>query len=483
MVFNSIGFAFFLVIVFLLYWIVFSRTAKSQNTVLLSASLIFYGWVDWRLLGIILFNACFNYFIGLGIFGAKSEKWKYRLFLLGIVINISVLGFFKYFNFFFESFLNIFNFFGANMIYNPLHIILPLGISFFTFQTLGYIIDVYNEKIKPSQDILVFTTYVTYFPKLLAGPIERAQRFLPQIEIKRRFDYPLAADGMRQILWGLFKKVVIADGCATIVNPIFENYQSYSGSTLLLGLFLYMFQIYSDFSGYSDIAIGVSKLLGIRLMKNFASPFFSTSISDFWKRWHISLTSWMMDYVFTPLSFTLRRFKKTGLIISIIATFMIVGLWHGANWTFIFYGLMNGLFFIPIVFKGTINKSSTFADGRTSTSLSDIMYMFGMFFLLMFNTTFFRLDTISHAFDFLGRLFSLSLFSMPILRSRLDLLILLIPILLLLIAEWGSRGQEHAFANLDSKYPISVRWIFYYVIVLTVVVSSGNEQQFIYFQF
>ncbi len=398
------------------------------------------------------------------------------------MVNISLLGFFKYFNFFFESFLNVFNFFGANLIYNPLHIILPLGISFFTFQTLGYIIDVYNDEIKPSQDILEFTTYVTYFPKLLAGPIERAQKFLPQIETKRLFDYHLAVDGMRQILWGLFKKVIIADSCAAIVNPIFENYQNYSGSTLFLGMFFYLFQIYCDFSGYSDIAIGVSKLFGIRLMKNFATPFFSTNISDFWRRWHISLTSWMMDYVFTPMSFMLRRYKKIGLIISIITTFIIVGLWHGANWTFIFYGLLNGLYFIPIVFKGTINKSSVSAEGRVLPSLNDLMYMSGMFFLLMCTVVFFRIDSISHGFVFLERIFSPSLFSMPIV-SRLKILLLLIPIGFLIFAEWSARGQEHVFSRIDYKYNLPVRWAVYCIIFVYIVTSSGNEQQFIYFQF
>jgi alginate O-acetyltransferase complex protein AlgI len=483
MVFNSIGFALFLIIVFILYWFVFNKSAKSQNILLLSSSLVFYGWIDWRFLGLILFNTCFNYFTGLGLSSSRNGKFRLRLLWIGILVNVSLLGFFKYFNFFFESFLYIFNFFGANLIYNPLHIILPLGISFFTFQTLGYIIDVYNDEIKPSRNILAFSTYVTYFPKLLAGPIERAQRFLPQIESIRFFDYPLAVDGMRQLLWGLFKKVVIADSCATIVNPIFENYQNYSGSTLFLGLFFYLFQIYCDFSGYSDIAIGVSKLFGIRLMKNFASPFFSINISDFWRRWHISLTSWMMDYVFTPLSFILRKYKRIGLIISIVATFIIVGLWHGANWTFIFYGLLNGLYFIPLVFKGTINKSSKISEVRVLPSFNDLLKMSGMFILLMCTVVFFRLDSISHAFVFLDRLFFHSLFSLPIVGSRLEIFLLLIPIAVLLFAEWKTRGEEHAFSCLDSKCTRSLRWIIYYVILVSVVVSSGNEQQFIYFQF
>lgn len=483
MFFNSIGFALFLFIVFILYWYIFNKSAKSQNIVLLFASLIFYGWVDWRFLGLVLFNACFNYFIGLIIFGSKIDRYKYRWLWFGVLVNISVLGFFKYFNFFFESFLNVFNFFGTNLTYNPLHIILPLGISFYTFQTLGYIIDIYKHKIKPSSDILVFTTYVIYFPKILAGPIERAQKFLPQIEIKRLFDYKLAADGMRQMLLGLFKKIVIADSCATIVNPIFENYQDYSGSTLFLGLFFFLSQIYCDFSGYSDIAIGVSKLFGIRLMKNFATPFFSINISDFWRRWHISLTSWMMDYVFTPLSFRLRQYKKIGLIMSIITTFVIVGLWHGANWTFIFYGLLNGLYFIPIVFKGRIKKSLEIGDGRTLPSLNDFFKISGMFLLLLFTSVFFRADSISHAFDFLGRLFSLSLFSMPNPASRLYVLILLIPIVVLLIAEWKTRGEEHIFASLNSRCILSIRWIIYYLIFVLIVLLSDNEQQYIYSQF
>jgi alginate O-acetyltransferase complex protein AlgI len=483
MIFNSIAFAVFFVVVFFLYWFAFSKTAKSQNIVLLSSSLVFYGWVDWRFLGLILFNACFNYFLGITIYGFKSDRSKNRLLWFGILVNISVLGFFKYFNFFFESFLNVFNYFGANLTYNPLHIILPLGISFFTFQTLGYIIDVYNDKINPSRNLLEFITYVSYFPKILAGPIERAQKFLPQIESKRLFDNQLAADGMRQILWGLFKKVVIADRCATIVIPIFNNYQDYSGSTLFLGLFLYLFQIYCDFSGYSDIAIGVSKLLGIRLMKNFASPFFSTNISDFWKRWHISLTTWMMDYVFTPLSFMFRRYNMIGLIISIITTFIIVGIWHGANWTFIFYGLLHGLYFIPIVLKGTINKSPVFADRGTFPSLNDFIAMSGMFLLLMCTTVFFRIDSISHGFYFLNKVFSSSLFSIPTTGKGVDVIFILFSIVVLLFVEWMTQGKEHAFTNIDFKLSFSYRWIIYVVVFLSVVVSSADEQQFIYFQF
>ncbi len=307
MVFNSPEFVLFLPIVFILYWFVFSKSAKSQNIILLLSSIFFYVWADWRFLFLVGANVLFNFFIGIQIQDAQKEKHKQQLLWLGIFFNLGILGYFKYFNFFYDSFVDLINLSGGNLNYSSLKILLPLGISFFTFQTLGYLFDIYNEEIEPCRDILAFSAYVLYFPKILAGPIERAQKFIPQIEVKRLFDNNLAFDGLRQILWGLFAKIVIADNCAGLVNEIFANPETQSGSMLMIGSVFFLIQIYCDFSGYSNIAIGVSKLLGIKLMTNFATPFFSTNISDFWKKWHISLTSWLMDYVFTPLSFLIAE--------------------------------------------------------------------------------------------------------------------------------------------------------------------------------
>ena len=482
MIFNTYSFLTFILFAFFLYWFIFNQTAKSQNILLFFASLVFYSWIDWRFLGLILFNASFNFIIGLRIFSVNNNEVKIWLLRLGILVNISILGFYKYFNFFIENVFEVFGFLGLNMLYNPLNVVIPLGISFITFQTLGYIIDVYNEELNPTKDFIAFATYVVYFPKLLAGPIERAGRFLPQINQKRIFDRNLATDGLRQILLGLFKKVVIADSCATIANPIFDQYQSHSGSTLFIALFFYVFQIYCDFSGYSDIAIGLSKLFGIRLMQNFSTPFFSTNISEFWKKWHISLTSWMMDYVFKPLSFNLRRYNRIGISLAIISTFIIVGLWHGPKWTYIFYGFLHGLYFIPMIYKKKSNNPLTTSDDNFFSLRSKIQ-MIGLFLLLMVTAVFFRSDTLSQGFDFIGKFFTLSLFSMPVLSSRLEALILLIPIVILMFLEYKTRGKEHAFSYFNSLSNVKIRWFAYILITLIVVNYSGDEQQFIYFKF
>jgi alginate O-acetyltransferase complex protein AlgI len=479
MIFNSLAFSLFLPIVFILYWFLFNKSAKKQNILLLSASLFFYGWADWRFLFLVIMNALLNYYIGTGISNTQKEKIKKRLLWLGLLINLGVLGYFKYFNFFYDSFADLFNLFGANLNYSSLKIILPLGISFFTFQTLGYIIDVYNEEIEPYRDLLVFTTYVTYFPKILSGPIERAQKFIPQIEVRRNFDYQLANDGLRQILWGLFAKIVVADNCAALVNNIFDNYQNQSGSMLLLGSFCYLIQIYCDFSGYSNMAIGISKLFGIKLMMNFATPFFSTNIGDFWKKWHISLTTWMMDYVFTPLSFILRKYKKKGLILSIITTFVIVGLWHGANWTFIVFGLLQGLYFIPLIFKGNLNQPSSNAPTNLLPSLKYFFQMIGLFFLLMLTAVFFRSESVGQAVEYLSNIFSTSLF----VRPDIEQIIFILPIIIFfLIIEWISKDKQHAMQF--DNHSVYIAWSAYLIIGFIVVLSfKSNNSSFIYLQF
>lgn len=479
MVFNSPQFVLFLPIVFILYWLVFNRSVKSQNLLLLMASVFFYIWADWRFLFIVIANALLNYYLGIKIRDTNKENIKQRLLWLGVIINIGVLSYFKYFNFFYDSFADLFNLLGADLHHSSLKIIFPLGISFFTFQTLGYLFDIYNDEIDPCRDIIVFSTYVIYFPKILAGPIERAQRFIPQIEAVRVFDNNLAIDGLRQILWGLFAKIVIADNCAAIVNGIFDNYQTQHGSMLLLGSFFYLLQIYCDFSGYSNIAIGVSKLLGIKLMTNFATPFFSTNISDFWKKWHISLTSWLMDYVFTPLSFTLRKYKKRGLFISIIITFILVGFWHGANWTFLVFGILQGLYFLPMILKGTMNKSSTITTGKTLPSLKEFSQMAFMFVLMGLTCIFFRAESISQAFIYLSNIFSPTLFQLP----DFNKFIFIVPVILLFISmEWFSRNKQHALEfNMRSVY---FKWSVYIIIGFVVLLAyDNNPDDFIYLQF
>ena len=488
MIFNSIGFAIFLAVTVILYWYFFSKNAKLQNILLLVASLFFYGWADWRFLILLVGTISVNFFLGMKLSIISKIKTRRALFISGILFNITTLGYFKYFNFFIEGFVSLLRISGYDILYNPLQIILPLGISFFTFQLIGYLIDIYNEEIEPCNNFLTFSTYVSFFPKLLAGPIERAQRFIPQIESKRNFDYGLAVDGMRQILWGLFKKVVIADNCASIVNPIFNNYTDNSGGVLLAGLFFYIIQVYADFSGYSDIAIGVSKLFGIRLMKNFAFPFYSTSISDFWKKWHISLSSWMMDYVFTPLSFLLRRLKRWGLIFSIIITFSIVGFWHGANWTFIVFGLFNGLYFVPLVFRGTINKSSVVSSGKILPSIKEFLLMLGMFILVMLTVIFFRAESLSQSFQYLKLMtVERSIFSLNEILAFLKELKtndITFFILFLFVIEWLQREKEHALESILINRNFIFRWLFYFLIFGTILlIGKWGNQDFIYLQF
>ena len=297
MLFNSFEFLLFLPVVFLLYWFVFNKKLNLQNLLLLVSSYIFYGWWDYRFLSLIIFSSIIDFYCGLSIEKAHTKTTKKKWLLLSMFINLGFLGIFKYFNFFSQSLQEAFQSFGYQIDTLTLNIILPVGISFYTFQTMSYTIDVYRNKLKPTKDIIAFFAFVSFFPQLVAGPIERATNLLPQFYKKRQFNYANAVDGCRQILWGLFKKIVVADNCALIVNQVFDNYTEYNASSLLIGSVFFAFQIYGDFSGYSDIAIGTSRLFGFNLMQNFAFPYFSRDIAEFWRRWHISLSTWFRDYV------------------------------------------------------------------------------------------------------------------------------------------------------------------------------------------
>ncbi|MCF8273408.1 MAG: MBOAT family protein [Flavobacteriaceae bacterium] len=479
MIFNSYDFIVFIVVVFVLYWFVFKNSAKYQNILLLISSLFFYCWADWRFLGILVFNILFNFYLAKKIDKVNKEKTKQLVLWFGIIVNIGILGYYKYFNFFYESIQSIID---PNASFTALSILIPLGISFYTFQTLAYIIDVYYEDIAPYNNLFVFSTYMTYFPKLLSGPIEKAQYLIPQLITKRPFDYYIIVDGLRQILWGLFAKIVIAENCAIIVNPIFENYNIHSGSTLFVVGFFYMIQLYADFSGYSNMAIGVSKLLGIKLSRNFATPFFSLNIGDFWRKWHMSLTSWMLNYIFTPLSFILRSYQKLGLIISVVFTFLIVGLWHGANWTYVVFGLIHGLYFIPVIYSGSMNISSAIVDeNKWLPSIFSIFKMAILFMQVMLVAIFFRAESISMAINYLKGIFSASLLQIPyaVLNGRNILIVLLIVVFLGL--EWINRGKAHDLEI--SNYPKIIRWVLYIFIFLLLLFAGQSTDAFIYFQF
>ncbi len=356
MLFNSIDFALFLPIVFILYWFVVNKNLKLQNALILLSSYVFYGWWDWRFLSLLLFSTVVDYSIGLQMAKSTNQKHRKQLLFLSLAVNLGLLGFFKYYNFFIDNFTIAFTFFGGAIQPNTLSIILPVGISFYTFQTLSYTIDIYRKKIEPTKDFLGFAAFVSFFPQLVAGPIERASNLLPQFHKKREFDKDEAIIGVKQIIWGLFKKVVIADNCAQFANEIFANHASFSSVTLILGVIYFSFQIYCDFSGYSDIAIGTARLFNFKLMVNFRYPYFSRDIAEFWRRWHISLTTWFRDYVYIPLGGS--RVTRGKQIRNVFIVFIVSGFWHGANWTFIVWGAINALFFIPLLLSNR-NRTNT----------------------------------------------------------------------------------------------------------------------------
>lgn len=478
MLFNSIGFAIFLPIVFVLYWFVTSKNLRLQNILLLLASYYFYACWDWRFLFLLIFSTALDYYTGLKMADAPNKKLKKFWLVLSVAINLGFLGFFKYYNFFIESFAQGLSELGIHTDPWTLQVILPVGISFYTFHGLSYVIDIYQDRIKPERNVVDYSVFVSFFPLLVAGPIERATHLLPQIKKKRTFDYSRAVDGLRQILWGLFKKVVIADNCAEIANMVFNNSGDYGGSTLVLGVIFFAFQIYCDFSGYSDIALGTARLFGIELLRNFAFPYFSRDIAEFWRRWHISLSTWFRDYLYIPLGGskggTWMRARNVFII------FIVSGFWHGANWTFIIWGFLNGLYMMPSVLSKT-NRAhlDTVAQGKFLPSLKEFMLMIITFALACFAWIFFRAESVGHAFSYIADIFSPSLFTIPEIRPKLLFVLLAVFILI----EWLGREQQYAIAKLGLNWPRPVRWAAYYIIVFAIFFFGGSQQEFIYFQF
>lgn len=483
MLFNSFDFAIFLPIVFILYWGISPRNIRSQNFLLLIASYVFYGWWDAKFLLLIILSTLVDFFIGHAL-NTQNNIAKRKL-LLGssIVFNLGVLGFFKYFNFFIQNFSKTFNFFGYHFNSWTLNIILPVGISFYTFQTLSYTIDVYRRNLSPTKDFVSFAGFVSFFPQLVAGPIERAKNLLPQFYKKRIFSYSTATEGLKQILWGLFKKIVIADNCAEYVKIVFDNPSNHNGSVLLLGAILFAFQIYGDFSGYSDIAIGTAKLFGFNLMQNFSYPYFSRSIAEFWRRWHISLTTWFRDYVYIPLGGS--RGGKLMKIRNVFIIFIISGFWHGANWTFIFWGFLNALFFIPtLLLKRNRVHLDIVAANRLLPNLNELIKIGATFLLTVLIWIFFRAKTLQHAFLYFYQMVDTSLFTMPQLDTNMATKVLILFILGMLIIEWNSRKRAFGLSYFLSSQPLIIRWIFYTLLICSIgLFMPTKETPFIYFQF
>ena len=394
------------------------------------------------------------------------------------LLILGFLGFFKYYNFFLDNFVSAFSFFGNDISINSLNIILPVGISFYTFQTLSYTIDVYKRRLEPTKDFIAFSAFVSFFPQLVAGPIERASNLLPQFYAKRHFDYSKAVDGMRQILWGLFKKVVIADNCAKYANIIFNNSSEYSGSTLVLGALFFTFQIYGDFSGYSDIAIGTSRLFGFNLKQNFAFPYFSRDIAEFWRRWHMSLSTWFRDYLYIPLGGS--RGGIWNKIRNVFIIFLVSGFWHGANWTFIVWGGINALYFLPVfIAKNNRNHIDIVAQGKYLPSIKELFLMLFTFGLTVFAWIFFRANNIEHAMRYIQGIISNSLFTIPELRPTNILLL----ILFFITIEWFGRERQFAIQQLGLNWKPFFRYLFYFVIIIALFWFGRNKEQFIYFQF
>jgi len=485
MLFNSLEFYLFLPAVFLLYWFVFQKDVKIQNVLIVAASYLFYGWWDWRFLSLIISSSFLDY--GLGVQLGKTEHTGRRKLLLWVsmLVNLGFLGVFKYYNFFADSFADLLQTFGMNADFTTLNILLPVGISFYTFQTMSYTIDVYRRKLEPTKDIFAFFAFVSFFPQLVAGPIERAKNLLPQFYTQRNFDYNKAIDGMRQILWGFFKKVVIADSCAIYVNAIFADSAELSGGILLLGAVLFAFQIYGDFSGYSDIAIGTARLFGFNLMRNFAYPYFSRDIAEFWRRWHISLSSWFKDYLYIPLGGS--RGGQWMQLRNVFAIFLVSGFWHGANWTFIVWGGLNALYFVPqMLLKTNRNNLGIAAQNSMLPSIKEVLQILLTFFLTCVAWVFFRAASVSDALEYLVNMFTLTGDGF---RAYMDALKLSGEnlkglggfILLLIVIEWIQRKKEHGLEHLKWAQPL--RWIVYLLLLVIILYHFGGSSTFIYFQF
>lgn len=477
MLFNSFEYLLFLPIVFLLYWFVF-RNQRWQNLLIVIASYLFYGWWDFRFLLLIAFTTLCSYFCGLFIArrrGAESSGGGRFWAICNITINLLILGVFKYYNFFAENMVTAFSTIGVTFHPVTLQLVLPVGISFYTFQALSYTIDVYKGKLEATRDIISFFAFISFFPQLVAGPIERATNLLPQFQRSRQFDYTTAVDGVKQILWGLFKKMVIADNCADIVDLMWLDYSHHSSLMLVIAAVLFSFQIYGDFSGYSDIAIGTGKLFGIRLMCNFNIPYFSRSVAEFWKRWHISLNTWFVDYLYIPLGGSREGKWKT--VRNTFVIFFLSGLWHGANWTYVTWGVYHAILFLPMVLIGKRQKyNDVVTQDSTLPSLHEFRQVVKTFVLATFGWIIFRANSIT---DFAGYVSSI------ITNIGIDDVIVgkkpLFFIAVLLIVEWVNRRREHAFSfHINSQL---LRWSVYLVIAVLCLTQAGNQVQFIYFQF
>lgn len=485
MVVNSLNFLLFFVVVFFGYYApVIRNNPKYQNTWLFIASYFFYGFADWKMIPLLLGTTVVFY--GIGVWQKVEMKKGHAnnasiITTLGVIIGIGILLYFKYLNFFAESFALFLNSIGLQVSWTTLNIVLPIGVSFFTFKLISYVIEIHREHIQPSRDFIEFGTYVAFFPTILSGPIDRPNTFIPQIRAKRLFNYELAVDGCRQILWGMFTKMCIADNLAPITESIWTDFDHLSSSMLLYATLLYPIQMYADFDGYSNMAIGISKILGFNIARNFKHPFLSRNIAEYWRNWHISLTGWLTDYIFSPLNIAFRNWGNIGIILAILINFLLIGLWHGANWTFVFFGLYHGLLYVPLILWGTFGKRKKIkVNSYGLPSVKDFFKIITTFLLISFGLLLFKAKSLKEFSNYL--LATIDNRNMPLLIPPKRVLLF---ISIIIISEWLQRNKEHAL-EFDSQVFLknkSLRWCLYITLILLIFFFQGQQSNFIYFQF
>lgn len=485
MLFNSLDFAIFFPIVFVLYWML-SKHLIARNMLILVSSYVFYGWWDWRFLFLIAISSLLDFYVGKKLYKTENTKKRKGLLLISLFVNLGFLVYFKYTNFFIETFVDSFRLFGKELEISTLNIILPVGISFYTFQTLSYTIDIYRKQLKPTKDVISFFAFVAFFPQLVAGPIERASHLLPQFYKIYKFNYNQVKSGLLLMAFGLFKKMVIADRTAMLVNQVYNNPSDYYGFDVILATVFFAFQIYCDFSGYSDIAIGASRTMGFDLMKNFNSPYLSKSITEFWRRWHISLSTWFRDYVYIPLGGS--RDGKYRTYANLFIVFLVSGLWHGAAMTFIIWGAIHG--FIIVIEKAFSKQRQTLFKKLNiqGNLMHKIIFIPLIFAIVCFAWIFFRANNLSDSFTLIsnmrtGIFNNDNVYNLGLVKP--EFILSLITIVLLVVFEWAHK--KHNMQNLLTKQVLPIRWSFYLIVVFTILIFGiyGENQvsEFIYFQF
>jgi alginate O-acetyltransferase complex protein AlgI len=486
MIFNSLEFLLFLPTVFFIYWIILKNNQKGQNIILLIASYFFYGWWDWRFLGLLALSTFLDYFYGFGVASTNKKKAKFYLWL-SIINNLGILAVFKYYNFFVEQFALGFSQLGIHAEPTLLNIILPVGISFYTFHGMSYVFDIYRDKQKPISNLIDYSLFVSFFPLLVAGPIERANHLLPQIQSNRQFNLAQATTGLRLILWGIFKKVVIADNCAYFANEIFNNYEQYNGVALFFGALFFTIQIYGDFGGYSDIALGTAKLFGFELLINFRFPYFSRDVAEFWKRWHISLSSWFRDYLYIPLGGSKEGHFKA--IRNTFIIFIVSGFWHGASWNYIFWGLAHACGFLPLFLlnRSKKNLTSSVAFYSIFPSIKELIGMLTTFIFVLLCWILFRAPSLEISLKIFSEIFSSSFVNYPNInldnQEKLKLFHLLISVIVLFSFEWISRRTDDSVFFFNTIKNSSIRWSLYLLLIIFIVYFKGAPVEFIYFAF